>query len=106
MSPRGPTAHSLEDRLDGLAGEVKDLGKAVRDLGNDVSWVERIGALITTLLVAALVGCGRVAWIVSGLDSEREQQGRRLDRLEKRLDGIDKKLDTLIGRTPPVTKGG
>ena len=119
MTSRGPTTQSLDERIDGLADEMKEVAKSVRDFGNDLVWIKRIGAFIAAFLLAAVAASGRLIWDASALNSEVKQQGSRLekfegrlDRVEKRLDGIDgrldgvaKQLDTLISRTAPKAGG-
>jgi outer membrane murein-binding lipoprotein Lpp len=116
---RGPTTRSLDERIDDLSGDVKDLSRRVGDFDNDLKWLKRIGTFIAALLVAAGAGSGRVIWDAATISADVKQQGRaldalasevkhqgdRLEKVEKRLDGIDDKLDTLIRRGEPKAKG-
>ena len=57
-------------------------------------------------LVATLItGAATIGWAASAVNSKVEQQGVRVDALEKRVDAMDKKLDTLISRTAPKAGG-
>jgi hypothetical protein len=95
-----------------LTQEVKGLGKMMADVSNDLRWIKRIGGALAALILAVVVGSGRVIWEaatitvkvdqqgirLNDLTAEGKQQGARLEKVEKRLDGIDAKLDVLIRR--------
>ncbi len=99
---RGPTTHSLDERIDALAEDMKELTRSVRDFGNDLLWIKRIGAFVAALLVAAGIGSGRLIWDASALNSDVKQQGGRLEKIEGRLDGIDGRLDRVERRLDRV----
>jgi outer membrane murein-binding lipoprotein Lpp len=120
---RGPTTRSLDERIDDLSGDVKDLARRVGDFDNDLKWLKRIGAFIAAMLVAAGAGSGRVIWDAATISADVKQQGRtldamasdvkhqgdRLEKVEKRLDAftekVDAKLDLILRRGEPKAKG-
>lgn len=113
----GPTVKSVEEDLGELAGEVKDLGRSVDALRNEVTgfrasvetqlgFIKWVGVFFAGVLVALVAGAVNVAWNASALNSEVKTQGGRLDKIEGRLDGMARQLDTLIRRTEPVKGKG
>lgn len=126
MATRGPTTPSLDERIDALSEDMKELTRSIHDFGGDLKWIKRIGAFVAVSLVAALVGSGRVIWEASAVNTKVDQQGkvleelradakqqggrieaveRRLDKIDGRLDAMTKQLDTLISRTTPKKAG-
>lgn len=112
MSARGPATQSLDERIDGLAGEMRELSRGLGDLRTDLAkfqggverdlkWIKGIGASVLATIIAG------GAWVIresTTLKDEVKHQETRLEKVEKRLDGIDAKLELLIRRTEP--KGG
>jgi hypothetical protein len=99
----------VADRLGKLdAGIAERFGKVDAQFAATATELRIIRRLGTWLLggvfglVATLItGAATIGWAASAVNSKVEQQGTRLDALEKRLNVMDQKLDTLIGRTTP-----
>jgi hypothetical protein len=99
---RGPTTRSLDERIDALSKDMKDLTDSFRDARGDLAWIKRIGAFLVAFLVAAGSGSGRIIWDASAISTGVKHQGQRLDKLDSRLDSVEKKLDMLLAHAAPA----
>lgn len=72
-------------------------------IDRDLKFIRWVGVFFAGILVVLVERSINLAWEASAVVSKVEQQGLRIDKLEKRLDGVDQKLDTLLSRTTPKT---
>ncbi len=122
MPARGPSTQTLDERIDALSDDVRDLTKGLGDLRtefagfrgeicNELRWIKRIGGALAALVLTVVVGSWQVTWNAAAAATEVKQQGRRLDKVEERLDKIqvqvdkvDKRLDNVDNRLDNVEK--
>ena len=122
MPARGPSTQTLDERIDALSDDVRDLTKGLGDLRtefagfrgeicNELRWIKRIGGALAALVLTVVVGSWQVTWDAAAAATEVKQQGRRLDKVEERLDKIqvqvdkvDKRLDNVDNRLDNVEK--
>jgi hypothetical protein len=96
---------SLADFRVEVAGRFGGLDKSLEGIHTELRFIRFIGVFFAGVLVAVVIGAGRVIWDAATITAEVKEHGGRIEKVEKRLDGIDAKLDTLIRRTEPKTGG-
>ncbi len=115
MPARGPSTPTLDERIDALSDDVRDLTKGLGDLRtkfagfrgeicNELRWIKRIGGALAALVLTVVIGSWQVTWDAAAAATEVKQQGRRLDKVEERLDKIQVQVDKVEKRLDNVEK--
>ena len=115
MPARGPSTPTLDERIDALSDDVRDLTKGLGDLRtefagfrgeicNELRWIKRIGGALAALVLTVVVGSWQVTWNAAAAATDVKQQGRRLDKVEERLDKIQVQVDKVDKRLDNVEK--
>lgn len=92
----------MEKSIATIHGELREFRAEV---GVQLGIAKWLGVFFASILVAVVVGAGRVVWDAATINAEVQHQGARIEKVEKRLDAMDQKLDTLISRTAPKPGG-
>src|SRR5262249_5743043 len=108
LTERGPRTQDVDEEVQVLAQEVKDLGRSMTeglaglraDLAEfrgevkiDLRWIKRIGA---SPLGTGLAFAGWVPWDIANLTADVRNQGTNLEKVEKRLDQFAQRIDVKL----------
>jgi outer membrane murein-binding lipoprotein Lpp len=112
MAERGPTTKSVDEDLGDLRQEVKELTRSVNGLRTDYAVVERdlklirwIGVFFAGVLVAVVLGAGRVVWDAATVTGKVDRLSEDVKELKSDVKQMAKQLDTIARQTAPKAGG-